>query len=331
MQACSPPRFRPPRSLVLCFQTPHHVAPSLSARRIVPGVLLCCLALLAPLLSVVAQATSATATVAPSGSNSAISFGVTGASAAATPAATDSNSASSQDPYASNPFTFALDFYGGNGLEYTLSVILIIWGCILLVLGVRLFKISIFVLTWIVVGGLTYYCAMLASHGDAKKSFIAAMIIGLAFGILAVQLAVLGLILAGGFAAFLVWEVFLSLFPGAVANSGSYTILAIVVCAGMGVAWWFQRWVLLVCTPVVGAFFLSQGLSKYLHDPKWGINVFEVLHHQAVCTTGDCRGLVAGFAAVAATGFLIQYYFTSGLRSKNGRPLLPIGSPKSHY
>lgn len=314
MQACSPLDSTLSAPALAVTQALNHVPPSLSARRLASLLLLCGLALLSmhPLLSAMAQ-DAAVSTPPP----------------AASPAAASSDN--DNDRYASNPFSFALDFYGGNGLEYTLSVVLIAWGCVLVVLGVRLFKISIFVLTWIVVGGITYYIAMLASEGDAKKSFIAGMIVGLAFGFLAVRLAVLGLMIAGAFAAFLVWEVFVSLFPGAVANAGSYTILAIVVCAGAIVAWWMQRWVLLLTTPVIGAFFLSQGLSKYLHDEKWGINVFEVMHNDASCTDSDCRGFVAGFAAVAATGFLIQWYWTSGLRSKSaGRPLLPVGSPKSH-
>jgi hypothetical protein len=53
-----------------------------------------------------------------------------------------SNSNSPSSGYESNPFSFGLDFAGGHGIEYTLAVLMVIWGTMCLFLGVRLFKVS---------------------------------------------------------------------------------------------------------------------------------------------------------------------------------------------
>jgi len=216
----------------------------------------------------------------------------------------------SDSQFDSNPFSFALDFAGGNGLEYTLSVLLIVWGIALLVLGVRLFKISLFTIAWIAVGGLVYYLSMLASGGDSRASFIAAMVIGTAAGALVVWLYVLGLILAGAFGAFVLWNCFETLFPSAVPAGGAYTFLAMALLAGGLLAWWFQKWVLLFATPVIGTFLFSQGLSKYLHDDALRINAFEILHGDSGYSgtnSAECMGLFAGFVAITALGFMVQW------------------------
>ena len=219
--------------------------------------------------------------------------------------------ATAQDSqFDSNPFSFALDFAGGNGLEYTLSVLLIVWGIALLVLGVRLFKISLFTIAWIAVGGLVYYLSMLASSGDSRASFIAAMVIGTAAGALVVWLYMLGLILVGAFGAFVLWNCFETLFPSAVPAGGAYTFLALALLAGGLLAWFFQKWVLLFATPVIGTFLFSQGLSKYLHDDSLRINTFEILHGDSGYSgtnSAECMGLFAGFVAITALGFMVQW------------------------
>ena len=53
-----------------------------------------------------------------------------------------SSSNSPSSGYESNPFSFGLDFAGGHGIEYTLAVLMVIWGTVCLFLGVRLFKVS---------------------------------------------------------------------------------------------------------------------------------------------------------------------------------------------
>jgi hypothetical protein len=59
-----------------------------------------------------------------------------------------SNSNSPNSGYESNPFSFGLDFAGGHGIEYTLAVLMIIWGTVCLFLGVRLFKVSYWLVVW---------------------------------------------------------------------------------------------------------------------------------------------------------------------------------------
>ena len=210
--------------------------------------------------------------------------------------------------YANNPFSFGLGFAGGNGLEYTLSVALIGWGLVCLLLGVRLFKTSLFCITWIVVGGLAYYIAMLESK-DAKISFIVALLVGLLVAFLVLKLFMLGLMIAGAFGAFVLWECFLALFPSAVQPGGLYTMLAIVLVGGALAAWWFQKWALLLLTPVIGTFLFAQGLSKYLDDSdsRLDLNVFRTMHNDTSCNSGQCFGLFAGFIGVAGFGLLVQW------------------------
>jgi hypothetical protein len=231
-----------------------------------------------------------------------------------------------QEPdYDSNPFSFALDFYGGNGFEHTIAIVLIVWGLICLFLGVRLFKFTLFFIAWICVGGLTYYLAMLASSGNSRSAFISAMVFGILAGALVVKLFVIGLMVAGAFGAFILWQCLLTLWPHLIPAGAMYTALAIVLIAGAFLAWWFQKWVLLIATPVIGTFIFSQGLSKYLKDPRLQLNVFHTLHGDEWCDTNQCLGLFAGFALVATLGFLVQWYWTSGLRKKS----IIAGSPKS--
>lgn len=218
---------------------------------------------------------------------------------------------------ADNPFSFGLNFAAGNGFEHTLAVLLIIFGVICIYFGVRLFKVAIFGIAWICIGGLVYYIAMIASDGNSKTSFTCGMIFGVLGGLLAVWLVEVGLIILGGFCVFVLWECFITLFPHAVPSGGIYTVLAVVLIGGAILSWFFQQWVLLIVTPIIGTFLFSQGLSKYVHNSDIELNVFDAIHGNDWCNTRQCLGLYAGFVGIAASGYIVQWYITSGLRGSH--------------
>jgi len=127
----------------------------------------------------------------------------------------------------------------------------------------------------------------------------------------------LGLVLAGAFAAFVLWSAWLTLFPHIIPAGALYTALAVVLLVGGIVAWWYQKWILLFATPVLGTFLLSEGLSKFEHNDSLSLSVFDALHGRSYCTSDNCFGLFAGLVAVALLGLGVQWFFTSGLRSKS--------------
>ena len=216
-----------------------------------------------------------------------------------------------------NPFSFSLSFVGANGISYTLAVVAIGWGIVCLFFGVRLFKLSLFLITCMAVGGLTFYLCMLASDGNSKLSFGLALTFGIIAGCIVLKLFMLGLLLAGSLTAFIVWSTWLQLFPHMIPSGALYTALGIVLLSGALIAYWLQKKILLFATPVIGTFLFSEGVSALHHDPSLSFNVFAALHGDEYCTTSQCKYLYAGLGAICITGFAVQWYFTSGLREKS--------------
>jgi hypothetical protein len=212
------------------------------------------------------------------------------AESSSTGSSSSSSSGTEPDPYASNPFSFGLDFVGGNGLEHLIAIVLLIWGLTLLFFGVRLFKFSLFIIAWFAVGSLVYYLAFLASKGDSKAAFISAMVFGILAGCIVIKLYKIGLTFVGVFCAYILWEVFVSLFPHAVPAGGSYTFLVLALIGGGLLARYFQKWILLCATPIIGTFMFSQGLSKYLEDTSLQLNALATMHGNVDCDNDGCLG-----------------------------------------
>lgn len=226
-------------------------------------------------------------------------------------------------PYNPDYFPFGLNFNGGPEMEHILAIVAIVWGLITLFFGVKLFKLTLFVITSVVIGGISYYLIMVQTNGNSEAAFIASVVVGLLAGVIVVKIFVLGLILIGVFTTFILWECFLSLFPNVVPQSALYTVLCVVLSIAAILAWWQQKWVLLFTTPIIGTFLFSQGLAKYLNNDSLKLSVFEILHNDASCNTKQCLGLYAGLAVIGTLGLFVQYYYTSGLREPENK-----GAPK---
>ncbi len=166
-------------------------------------------------------------------------------------------------------------------------------------------------LTWLFVGGLTYFLSMLFCR-DAVKSFIAGILIGCFFAGVLLKLWRLSLALVGAISGFAIWLLFQSLFPAAISNpAATYLILScvVVLCGALAVR--LEKVALLICTPLLGGFFLLQGLEHFL---KLGIGAFSLLSPQgARACQGSvaCVGIYAGLIGACALGWWVQWRYTA--------------------
>jgi hypothetical protein len=218
--------------------------------------------------------------------------------------------------------SFALSFAGSAEVMHLVAVGAMIIGTLWTFLGVRLFRVTLFLIAFVCVCGFVYYFAMLSSGGDSQRSFIAAMVVGVVAGALVSWVYRAGIMLAGAFAAFTLWEAFISTYPHAVPNAAEYSTLGVVLGLGGIAAWFARRWALLLATPILGVFLFAQGLAKYVRDPSLRVDVFAAMHGDVRCETQRCLGLDAGFAGAAALGLLVQWRWTSGMRDEN------VGAPQ---
>jgi hypothetical protein len=202
---------------------------------------------------------------------------------------------------------YGLDFKGGTEVQHILAVGYLVLGLLLVYLGCRLFKFTLFALTFTGVTGLSYYIGMHQGY-DTKAVFGVSICIGFLCGFLALKLFKLSIFAIGVFVGFIVWLTMKSLWPELLAEPiTSYTALAIP-CIILGCfSLYLEQYWLLIATPVLGTFLFWQGLDHFAH---LDLNVFGTIAGQDECTSKFCYYYYAGMIAMCLSGFIVQYYWT---------------------
>lgn len=209
--------------------------------------------------------------------------------------------------------TFHLTFEYGDSIETLVAVCAMVVGLTLVFLGVRLFRPLLFALSWLLVGGLVFFISMLISK-NSTSSFIAGTIVGFVLAALVVKLWRVSLFVVGALFGVVLYILFSSLFPSAVATPAAPYVLCIVSAVGFGyLATLMEKNALLITTPVLGAFLFVQGLDHFVH---WNLNAFELLtpDGQHKCAgKAICFGLYAALLSLAALGVWVQWNYTADL------------------
>lgn len=219
---------------------------------------------------------------------------------------------------------FSLDFAGGTGIEGIIAIVTIACGILLLVLGARLVKAAVFIVSLFFVGGALFYIIYTQTQ-NALAAFLVGLLVGLAVASLVCCLWKIAAFGIGGLAGFVCWLGFRTLFPNAIgSDAGLYILLAICIIGVGLIAVFWSDIILIIGTSIIGSFFISQGLNHWWvsEETKFDFNVFRALHGDGGCNEGQCYGVAAVWLVVAAVGILIQLKWTRGLwpTSKGDNP-----------
>lgn len=234
----------------------------------------------------------------------------------------DESSTGSSDPWDKLPFT--LDFNGGGGIAGVTAIVTLACGILLLFLGARLIKATVWITCLFFVGGSLFYI-IYTQTGNALSAFLVGLLVGLAVACLVCCLWKLAAFGIGGLAGFVCWLGFRTLFPNAIGSEAGLYILLAICIIGVGIiAVFFSDLVLIVGTSILGSFLVSQGLNHWWvsEDTKFDFNVFRALHGNSQCDVSECYGVAAVWLFLAAVGCLIQLKWTRGLwpNSKSDNP-----------
>ena len=157
---------------------------------------------------------------------------------------------------------------------------------------------------------------------NSTSSFIAGTVIGFVFAVIVVKLWKVSLFVVGGLFGIVLYILFSSLFPSAVASPAAPYLLCIGAAIGFGyLATQMEKPALLIATPVLGAFLFLQGLDHFIHAH---LNAFELLSPdgQKMCSGNPaCFGLYAALLSLAAVGIYVQWRWTAFGLLGNGKPV----------
>ena len=187
-------------------------------------------------------------------------------------------------------------------------------GALLLFFGCRLFKATLFSLTFIAVAGIVYFVGVQDGR-DQRVMLGVGLGLGLFCGLLAIKLWKVALFLAGALVGFVAFVIVKSLYPAAFVNPAvAYPALLVpaVVLGLFSVC--MERYWLLFATPVLGSFLVMQGVD---HFADLDINVFGTLDGSAQCSSDECYGLWAAVVGASLLGMLVQYKWTAGFDSSS--------------
>jgi len=209
---------------------------------------------------------------------------------------------------------FHFDFDHGPQVQAALSAGMIAVGALLLFFGCRLFKATLFALTFIAVSGLVYFVGVQQGQ-DQRVMLGVGLGLGLFCGLLAIKLWQVALFLAGALVGFVAFVIVKSLYPAAFVNPAiAYPALLIpaVILGVFSVC--MERYWLLFATPILGSFLCMQGVD---HFASLDINVFGTLAGTAQCSSDECYGLWAAVVGASLLGMLVQYKWTAGFDSSS--------------
>ena len=208
-----------------------------------------------------------------------------------------------------NEFTnFSLSFAGGLALGLVLAIVAMGVGLVLALFGSRLFKYTLFMIAFLFGAALGFFIVVKLG-GATDGALVAAAILGLILGSLAVKVWKASLFLIGAGCGFILWTVFKALFPGVLNTDVLLYGVLVAVCVVLGlIAVKMEKVWLLFGTPLVGTFLFMQGIDYFL-DPH--LNVFQLLDSNSGCTFTGCYVLYAAVFGGSLFGFFIQYRYTS--------------------
>ena len=161
-----------------------------------------------------------------------------------------------------NEFTnFSLSFAGGLALGLVLAIVAMGVGLVLALFGSRLFKYTLFMIAFLFGAALGFFIVVKLG-GATDGALVAAAILGLILGSLAVKVWKASLFLIGAGCGFILWTVFKALFPGVLNTDVLLYGVLVAVCVVLGlIAVKMEKVWLLFGTPLVGTFLFMQGLG----------------------------------------------------------------------
>ena len=198
-------------------------------------------------------------------------------------------------------------------------------GALLVFFGCRLFKATLFALTFIAVAGIVYFVGVQDGR-DQRVMLGVGLGLGLFCGLLAIKLWKIALFLAGALVGFVAFVIVKSLWPAAFVNPAvAYPALLVpaVILGLFSVC--MERYWLLFATPILGSFLVMQGVD---HFADLDINVFGTLDGSAQCITDECYGLWAAVVGASLLGMLVQWKWTAGFDSSSGSSTKRLHSEK---
>jgi len=203
---------------------------------------------------------------------------------------------------------FSLGFAGGLALGLILAIGAMGLGLVLAFFGCRLFKYTLFIIAFLFGAALGFFI-VLKLGGSAEAGLIAAAILGLILGAIAVKVWKASLFVLGAGCGFILWTVFKALFPNVLNTQVLlYGVLA-AVCIILGlIAVKMEKIWLLFGTPLVGTFLFIQGVDYFL-SPH--LNVFQLLDTSNGCTFASCYVLYSAVFGGSLLGLFVQYRYTS--------------------
>lgn len=215
---------------------------------------------------------------------------------------------------------FQLTFPHGRDVENGVAGFAIALGVLLVLLGVRLFRILLFGTVALFSGCMIYYIGMQVKDAGSKDCFIAACVLGVILGALAVKVWKLSLFMIGAFVGATLWYVFQSLWPNALGSPVSAYITLTICMLVLGfLALKMEKIALLFFTPILGAFVLLQGVD---HFTSMNLNVFEGISPEGrlkICSGGQaslCYGMYALLLSISFFGMFVQWKWTADMSSR---------------
>jgi len=209
-----------------------------------------------------------------------------------------------------NEFTnFSLGFAGGLALGLVLAIAAMAVGFVLAFFGCRLFKYALFIIAFLFGAALGFFI-VLKLGGSAEAGLIAAAILGLILGAIAVKVWKASLFVLGAGCGFIIWTVFKALFPNVLTTPALLYGVLVAVCIILGlIAVKMEKIWLLFGTPLVGTFLFIQGVDYFL-TPH--LDVFQLLDTSSGgCTITSCYVLYSAVFGGSLLGLFVQYRYTS--------------------
>lgn len=204
---------------------------------------------------------------------------------------------------------------GGVQVGLVISIATIVIGFVLMFFGARLFKYTLFILCFMFGAALGYFVARKISP-NPTAGLITAGVLGLLLGGLAVKLWKLALFVLGAGCGFILWVVFKALFPSVLNTDVLLYGVLTGSCLVLGlIAMKMEKIWLLLGTPLLGTFFMMQGISAYVPEVPSAFQLLDTVEDQPPwdrgCFDASCYALYSMVLGGSVLGFIVQYRFTS--------------------
>lgn len=205
------------------------------------------------------------------------------------------------------------DYYGVPAL--IIAAVLFIVGVLFCFIGYRLLKINLFLIGFLIGGGLTYF-TMLAFMNDLDASWkiyvtvIVTVIVGVVIGMLTICIYYIGMFLAGGSVGFLATWFLLSAIDIEYFQTHIWIPFLIAIFIGIVcgvITLIFQKWLVIFGTSIIGAFLICWSIDYYLELGLMIYYLFLFAENRSDIKPCWYSWTIAGlFLLVAVAGFILQ-------------------------